>query len=42
MEIKSRAGRKKKKKGHPETVSPGDSSHIELPNPDTTVDAMLI
>jgi hypothetical protein len=24
--------------GHPETVSPGDSSHIQLPSPDTIVD----
>jgi hypothetical protein len=27
------------RKGHPETVPPGDSSHIQLPNPDTIVDA---
>jgi hypothetical protein len=27
------------KKGHPETVPPEDSSHIQLPNPDTIVDA---
>jgi hypothetical protein len=27
------------KKGHPETVPPGDSSHLQLPNPDTIVDA---
>jgi hypothetical protein len=26
-------------KGHPETVPPGYPSHIESPNPDTTVDA---
>jgi hypothetical protein len=24
---------------HPETASPGDPSHIQLPNPDTIVDA---
>jgi hypothetical protein len=36
MEIMCRAERKK---GHPETVPPGDPSHIQLPNPDTIVDA---
>ena len=29
----------KKKKGHPKTVPPGDPFHIQLPNPDTIVDA---
>ena len=27
------------KKGHPETVLPGDSSYKQSPNPDTIVDA---
>ena len=27
------------RKGHPETVPPGDSSHIQLPKPDNIVDA---
>ena len=33
--VLSRDGRK----GHPETVPPGDSSYIQLPNPDSIVDA---
>ena len=37
MEIKCRA--ETTQKGHPETVTPADSSHIQLPNPDTIVDA---
>ena len=37
MEIKvlSRDGRK----GHPASVPPGDSFHIQLPNPDTIINA---
>ena len=35
MEMKWRDWRK----GHPETVPPGDSSHIQLPSPETLVDA---
>jgi hypothetical protein len=27
------------KKGHPETVSPWDPSHIQPPNPDIMIDA---
>ena len=37
MKIKCRA--KTEAKGHPETVTPTDSSHIQLPNTDTIVDA---
>jgi hypothetical protein len=37
MEIKCRA--ETEGKVPPETLPPGDSSHIQLPNPDTTVDA---
>jgi hypothetical protein len=28
--------------GHPETVPPRDPSHIQLPNPDTIVDAKCL
>jgi hypothetical protein len=37
MEIKCRI--ETEKKGHPGTVPPGNSSHIQLPNSDTIVDA---